>query len=51
LVHYPEFNSLTAIPAKAMSEFGTKRTSANVRPMSAFGGEADISPKGRDFRL
>ena len=30
---------------------GTKRTSGNVRPMFAFGGEADIPPQGRDFRL
>jgi len=33
------------------STHGTKRTSGNVRPMSAFGGEADIPPQGRDFRL
>ena len=31
-----------------MSEFGTKRTSGNVRPMSAFGGQADIPPQDRD---
>ena len=30
---------------------GTKRTSANVRPMPAFGGEADIPPQGHDFRF
>ena len=33
------------------STHGTKRTSGNVRPMFAFGGEADIPPQGRDFRL
>ena len=36
---------------REMSAFGTKRTSGNVRPMSAFGGEADIPPQGRDFRF
>ena len=30
---------------------GTKRTSGNVRPMSAIGGGADIPPQGRDFRF
>jgi hypothetical protein len=30
---------------------GTKRTSGNVRPVSAFRGEADIPPQGRDFRF
>ena len=34
-----------------MSAFGTKRTSGNVRPMSAFGGKADIPLQNRDFRL
>ena len=33
------------------STHGTKRTSGNVRPMSAFGGEAGIPPQGRDFRI
>ena len=34
-------------PYKLMSFIGTKRTSGNVRPMSAFGGEADIRRKAR----
>ena len=33
------------------SEIGTKRTSGNVRPMSASGREADIPPQGSDFRF
>ena len=34
----------------ATSATGTKRTSGNARPMTAFGGEADIPAQGRDFR-
>ena len=41
----------THLLAVQESGYGTKRTSGNVRPMSAFGGEADIPPQGRDFRF
>src|SRR5262249_25097280 len=34
--------------APHMSAFGTKRTSGDAQPMSAFGGKADIAISGRD---
>jgi hypothetical protein len=47
-----EFSSVTTSYAEPVtSEIGTKRTSGNVRPMSAIGGGAYISPQGRDFRF
>ena len=43
-------NSIAAVGFAALVlgeclPLGTKRTSGNVRPMSAFGGEVDIPPK------
>ena len=37
--------------APTVAACGTKRTSGNVRSMSAFGGGADIPPQGRYFRF
>ena len=34
-----------------MSAIGTKRTSINVRVMSAIGGKADMVPASRDVRF
>jgi hypothetical protein len=50
------FGHVLDIPAAAccgarVRLWGTKRTSGNVRPTSAFVGEADIPPQERDFRF
>ena len=44
-------NSAKANGGHTMTACGTKRTSGNVRPMSAFGREADIPLQDRDFRF